>query len=35
MESSERIILKSIELFTRYGIRLVTMDQIAEEVGMS
>lgn len=35
MESSERIILKSIELFTRYGIRLVTMDQIAEEVGTS
>jgi TetR/AcrR family transcriptional regulator, cholesterol catabolism regulator len=35
MEANERIILKSIELFTKYGIRLVTMDQIAEEVGMS
>jgi AcrR family transcriptional regulator len=35
MEAAERIILKSIELFTLYGIRQVTMDQIAEEVGMS
>lgn len=35
MEPNERIILKSIELFTRSGIRLVTMDQIADEVGMS
>jgi TetR/AcrR family transcriptional regulator, cholesterol catabolism regulator len=35
MESNERVILKSIELFTKSGIRLVTMDQIAEEVGMS
>jgi TetR/AcrR family transcriptional regulator, cholesterol catabolism regulator len=35
MEANERIILKSLELFTRSGIRLVTMDQIAEEVGMS
>jgi TetR/AcrR family transcriptional regulator, cholesterol catabolism regulator len=35
MEPAERIILKSIELFTLYGIRQVTMDQIAEEVGMS
>ncbi len=35
MEPNERVILKSIELFTRSGIRLVTMDQIAEEVGMS
>jgi TetR/AcrR family transcriptional regulator, cholesterol catabolism regulator len=35
MEPNERVILKSIELFTRSGIRQVTMDQIAEEVGMS
>ena len=35
MEANERVILKSIELFTQYGIRQVTMDQIAEEVGMS
>jgi AcrR family transcriptional regulator len=35
MEPNERVILKSIELFTKSGIRLVTMDQIAEEVGMS
>ena len=35
MEPNERVLLKSIELFTKYGIRLVTMDQIADEVGMS
>jgi TetR/AcrR family transcriptional regulator, cholesterol catabolism regulator len=35
MEPIERVIIKSIELFTKSGIRLVTMDQIAEEVGMS
>lgn len=35
MEPNERIILKALELFTKSGIRLVTMDQIAEEVGMS
>lgn len=35
MEANERVILKSIELFTHFGIRQVTMDQIAEEVGMS
>lgn len=35
MEPNERVILKSLELFSRSGIRLVTMDQIAEEVGMS
>jgi len=35
MEPNERVILKSLELFKRSGIRLVTMDQIAEEVGMS
>lgn len=35
MEPNERIIHKALELFTKSGIRLVTMDQIAEEVGMS
>jgi TetR/AcrR family transcriptional regulator, cholesterol catabolism regulator len=35
MEPTERVILKSIELFILSGIRQVTMDQIAEEVGMS
>jgi len=35
MAPKERIILKSIELFTRAGIRLVTMDQIAAALGMS
>ena len=35
MEPNERVILKSIELFSKSGIRLVTMDQIAEELGMS
>ena len=35
MEARERVILKSIDLFTQYGIRQVTMDQIASELGMS
>lgn len=35
MEPNQRVIQKSIELFTQYGIRQVTMDQIAEEAGMS
>jgi AcrR family transcriptional regulator len=35
MEPKDRIILKSIELFTRAGIRQVTMDQIAGAAGMS
>jgi AcrR family transcriptional regulator len=35
MEPRDRIITKSIELFTKAGIRLVTMDQIAAAVGMS
>lgn len=35
MEARERVISKSVELFTQNGIRLVTMDQIAAEVGMS
>lgn len=35
MEPRQRVIQKTIELFTRYGIRQVTMDQVAEEVGIS
>lgn len=35
MEARERVVIKSIELFTQYGIRQVTMDQIATELGMS
>lgn len=35
MEAHDRVIQKSMELFTQYGIRQVTMDQIAEELGMS
>jgi len=35
MEPKERVISKSIELFVQSGIRLVTMDQIALELGMS
>ena len=35
MEPRERVIMKSIELFTLNGIRSVTMDHIALELGMS
>ena len=35
MEAKDRVILKSSELFLQTGIRLVTMDQIATEMGMS
>ncbi len=35
METKERIIIRSIELFTKSGIRYVTMDQIAGEAGTS
>jgi len=35
MEARERIIERSIELFTKLGIRFVTMDQIAGELGIS
>lgn len=35
METRDRIISKSIELFVRFGIRYVTMDQIAAELGIS
>lgn len=35
METKDRIICKSIELFTQWGIRFVTMNQIAGETGIS
>src|ERR1700750_2321494 len=35
MEAKERILLKSVELFMRYGIRSVSMDDIANHLGMS
>lgn len=35
MEAKERVIAKSIDLFSKSGIRLVTMDHIASAVGMS
>ena len=35
MEIQERIIQKAVELFRRYGIRSVTMDEIASQLGIS
>lgn len=35
MEVKERILLKAHELFNRYGIRSVSMDDIAAQLGMS
>lgn len=35
MEAKERILLKAHELFNRYGIRSVSMDDIATQLGMS
>src|SRR3954465_12012617 len=35
MEAKERILVKSNELFNRYGIRSVSMDDIAAQLGMS
>ena len=35
MEAKERILVKAHELFSRYGIRSVSMDDIATELGMS
>ncbi len=35
MEQRERILQKSHELFNKYGIRSVTMDEIATQIGMS
>jgi AcrR family transcriptional regulator len=35
MEAKERILIKAHELFNRYGIRSVSMDDIATQLGMS
>ena len=35
MESKERILQKTTDLFLRYGIRSVTMDEIASQLGIS
>ncbi len=35
MEPQERIVIKSHELFMRYGIRSVSMDEVANHLGMS
>jgi TetR/AcrR family transcriptional regulator, cholesterol catabolism regulator len=35
MEGKERIITKAAELFMRYGIRTITMDEIATQLGIS
>lgn len=35
MEAKERILVKTNELFNRYGIRSVSMDDIAAQLGMS
>jgi len=35
METKERILLKAQELFQQYGIRSVTMDEIAAQLGIS
>src|SRR6059058_3437856 len=35
MEAKERILVKSHDLFNRYGIRSVSMDDIAAQLGMS
>lgn len=35
MDTKERIITKADELFFRYGVRAVTMDDIAQELGIS
>ena len=35
METQERIVNKAHELFMRYGIRSVSMDEIATQLGMS
>src|ERR1700689_2332661 len=35
MENKERILQKATDLFMRYGIRSVTMDEIATQLGIS
>jgi AcrR family transcriptional regulator len=35
MDVKEKILTGSLDLFTRYGIKTVTMDMIAQELGLS
>ncbi|MCB0735465.1 MAG: TetR/AcrR family transcriptional regulator [Flavobacteriales bacterium] len=35
METSEKLLIRSLEMFMRYGIKSVSMDDIASEMGMS
>ncbi|MCU0359257.1 MAG: TetR/AcrR family transcriptional regulator [Bacteroidia bacterium] len=35
MEANEKILHTSLQMFFRYGIKHVTMDDIAKELGMS
>jgi TetR/AcrR family transcriptional regulator, cholesterol catabolism regulator len=35
MEAKERILMKAADLFCRYGIRTITMDEIASQLGIS
>jgi AcrR family transcriptional regulator len=35
MEPKERILIKAADLFCRYGIRTITMDEIASQLGIS
>jgi AcrR family transcriptional regulator len=35
MDTKERILLKAHELFNRYGIRSVSMDDLSAQLGMS
>src|SRR5215813_13996179 len=35
MDVKERILIKAAELFMRYGIRSITMDEIAAQLGIS
>lgn len=35
MEVQERILLKSHELFMRYGLRSISLDEIASQLGIS
>src|ERR1700733_4118922 len=35
MDVKERILIKAADLFCRYGIRTITMDEIASQLGIS
>src|SRR3984957_15621426 len=35
MEVKDRILMKAADLFSRYGIRTITMDEIASQLGIS